>query len=120
MAFARNNTAKAFNNISAVPTHFALWNAATAGTLKASSTVTLSPAPSVGDNINFAIDAIVIQIPNGAFTDSGSDDAVDGFVSSTLYGSLHTASPPTTSNQITVDDADRKSITMAEWDVEAT
>lgn len=116
MAVARNNAALTFTNISAVPTHLGLWSASTSGTLKGSTPATITPTPSVGDTVTFAVNSIAVEIPNGELTNSGSDDAVDGFIANTLYVGLHTASP-TTANQITVDGDDRKTIATSGWTV---
>ena len=119
MAVARNNSQIVFANISASPTVLALWSAATGGVLKGSTPITWSPVPGVGDNALIPVNSIAIEIPNGELTNSGSDDAVDGLIASTLYIGLHTASPPTASNQITADGDDRKSIATSGWTVSA-
>ena len=102
MAFARNNNAIIFANVSAVPTHLGMWTGLNSGSLLGSDNATITPTPAVGDTVTFDANTIEIQIPDGELTDEGSNKAVDGFIRDDIYLALHTGSP-TTSNQVDVD-----------------
>ena len=116
MAFARNTNAISFANVQEVPTDLGIWTASNGGSLLGSSTATITPTPVVGDTVTFDALEIEIEIPDGEFTDDGSNKAVDGFISGTVYLALHTDSP-TTSNQVSVDSNNRKSIASGGWTV---
>ena len=116
MAFARNNNAIIFANISAVPTHLGMWTNITGGSLLGSDNATITPTPAVGDTVTFDANTIEIEIPDGELTDEGSNKAVDGFILGGIYLALHTGSP-TTSNQVDVDGDIRKEIAANQWTV---
>lgn len=119
MAIARNNVAVSFVNVGGVPTHLGLWSASSGGELKGSTDTSITPTPSSGDTVTYAVNQISVNIPNGELTNSGSDDAVDGFIANTLHVALHSAAP-TSGNQLTADDDDRKPLTTVQWTVSAT
>ena len=103
MATASNKQALVFDdNVTtawtAAPTHFGIWDHATAtgevnfygGGMIAGSSAT----PGVGARVAFAVGGVRIRVTGG--TNESQDEAVNGLIDKDLYVSLHSGDPGTT------------------------
>ena len=99
------------------PTHFGLWDAMTAGNFRGGDALSASvSAPAIGADVQFAAGALDIEIPDGDFTTAAAGDAIEGFVGTALYVSLHSADPGDTgASELTGGDYARVEVLAAGW-----
>ena len=97
------------------PTHFGAWTSSSGGTLRGGSLLgsTVS-APAIGADVEFAAGALDIEIPDGEFTSDGAEAAIEGFIGSSLWISLHTGSP-SSSNELSGGSYARVQVTSSNW-----
>lgn len=99
------------------PTHYAIWDSASAGTRLSGDQLTGTPAAPATDNVvRFAATELTISLTGGDLTNSGQIAALNGFLAGTRYISLHTAAP-SASNELTGGGYARAPIAFSDWTI---